>query len=103
MSAAALSKLLPSSCRIRLIESDEIGIVGVGEATIPNIKHFNAALEIDEDEFLKATQGTFKLGIEFVNWGRQIGRAAWRERVCQYGEISVVGVHLKKQKQSKKK
>src|SRR3546814_5184715 len=70
MSAAALSKLLPSSCRIRLIESDEIGIVGVGEATIPNIKHFNAALEIDEDEFLKATQGTFKLGIEFVNWGR---------------------------------
>ncbi|PKM06838.1 MAG: tryptophan halogenase [Gammaproteobacteria bacterium HGW-Gammaproteobacteria-4] len=70
MSAAALSKLLPPSCRIRLIESEEIGIVGVGEATIPNIKHFNAALEIDEDEFLKATQGTFKLGIEFVNWGR---------------------------------
>ncbi|MCV2356024.1 tryptophan 7-halogenase [Paucibacter sp. B2R-40] len=69
MSAAALSKLLPSDCRIHLVESDEIGSIGVGEATIPNIKNFNAALEIDEDEFVRATQGTFKLGIEFVNWG----------------------------------
>ncbi|MDO9283924.1 MAG: tryptophan 7-halogenase [Aquabacterium sp.] len=69
MTAAALSKLLPASCRIRLVESDEIGIIGVGEATIPNIRNFNTALEIDEDEFLRRTQGTFKLGIEFVNWG----------------------------------
>jgi len=69
MTAAALSKLLNASYSIRLVESDEIGIIGVGEATIPNIKNFNAALEIDEDEFLRATQGTFKLGIEFVNWG----------------------------------
>ena len=69
MTAAALCKLLPPDCQIQLVESDEIGTIGVGEATIPNIKNFNAALEIDEDEFLRATQGTFKLGIEFVNWG----------------------------------
>lgn len=69
MTAAALSKLLNGSYTIRLVESDAIGIIGVGEATIPNIKNFNTALGIDENEFLKATQGTFKLGIEFVNWG----------------------------------
>ena len=72
MSAAALAKVLEGKCNIRLIESDEIGIIGVGEATIPHIGEFNKALEIDEDEFLRATQGTFKLGIEFVNWG-QVG------------------------------
>lgn len=69
MTAAALSKLLTADTHIQLVESDEIGIIGVGEATIPNIKNFNTALEIDEDEFIRATQGTFKLGIEFVNWG----------------------------------
>jgi tryptophan halogenase len=69
MTAAALSRLLNASYTIRLVESDAIGIIGVGEATIPNIRNFNTALEIDENEFLKATQGTFKLGIEFVNWG----------------------------------
>ncbi len=70
MSAAALSKVLGRAYNIRLVESDDIGIIGVGEATIPHIGDFNRALEIDEDEFLRATQGTFKLGIEFVNWGR---------------------------------
>ena len=69
MTAAALSKLLGGQYRIRLVESDDIGIIGVGEATIPNIKNFNNALAIDEDEFLRATKGTFKLGIEFVDWG----------------------------------
>ncbi len=69
MTASALSKVLGPAYRIRLVESDEIGIIGVGEATIPHINEFNRALGIDEDEFLRTTQGTFKLGIEFVNWG----------------------------------
>ena len=69
MSAAVLAKLLGGAYKIRLVESDEIGIIGVGEATIPNIRNYNGTLEIDEDEFLRATQGTFKLGIEFVDWG----------------------------------
>ncbi|MES3025250.1 MAG: tryptophan halogenase family protein [Pseudomonadota bacterium] len=71
MTASALSKTLGPVCKIRLVESDEIGIIGVGEATIPHINEFNRALGIDEDAFLRATQGTFKLGIEFVNWGQQ--------------------------------
>ena len=70
MSAALLSKLLSKSYSIRLVESDEIATIGVGEATIPAIKQFNLALDIDEDDFLRRTQGTFKMGIQFVNWAR---------------------------------
>ena len=70
MCAAALSHSLRSAGHtITLIESDAIGTVGVGEATVPSIREFNRLLRIDEDAFLRATRGTVKLGIEFEGWG----------------------------------
>lgn len=71
MAAAAMAKILGTETRsITLVESEEIGTVGVGEATIPPIIQFNQMLEIDEDEFVRETHATFKLGIDFTDWRR---------------------------------
>ena len=71
MSAAVLARFLePARASIQLIESEEIGIVGVGEATVPVIQVLNGLLGIREADFLRATYGTFKLGIEFRDWAR---------------------------------
>lgn len=73
MAAAALARFAPHK-RTILVESDAIGTVGVGEATIPQIHLFNQALGLDEAEFLAATKGSFKLGIEFAGW-REAGHS----------------------------
>lgn len=71
MVAAAMSKKFGELLDITIIESDEIGTVGVGEATIPPMRVFHKLLGIDEQEFMSATKGTFKLGISFENWARK--------------------------------
>jgi tryptophan halogenase len=68
IAAALLIKILGNALKIKLVESEQIGIVGVGEATIPPILTLNKALGLDEAEFLRETRGAIKLGIEFVNW-----------------------------------
>ncbi|MEL7311707.1 MAG: tryptophan halogenase family protein [Pseudomonadota bacterium] len=72
MTAAAITTAIPSTlASVTLIESEAIGIIGVGEATLPHLKRFNDNLGIDEASFMKATSATFKLGIEFRNWGQR--------------------------------
>ncbi|HKE93090.1 MAG TPA: tryptophan 7-halogenase, partial [Povalibacter sp.] len=75
VSAAALARFLripgsPVATEIELVESEQIPTVGVGEATVPPIRAFNAVLGFDERDFLMQTQGAIKLGIEFRDWGR---------------------------------
>src|SRR6186713_1326268 len=71
LAAAALTHQLGRVLDVTLIESDEIGTIGVGEATIPPIRVFHKLLQIDEQEFMRATAATFKLVIWFENWGQK--------------------------------
>lgn len=87
LAAASIGKVLGQRVDVTLIESDQIGTVGVGEATIPTMRAFHQLLGIDEQEFLKATNATFKLGIRFDNWGAlgdeyfhafgKVGKVCW--------------------------
>ncbi|HEU5067580.1 MAG TPA: tryptophan halogenase family protein, partial [Sphingomicrobium sp.] len=74
MAAAAIARTLGNSADLTLIESDAIGTIGVGESTIPPIVTYNRLLNINEAEFMRATQATFKLGIEFDDW-KQVGES----------------------------
>ena len=70
MTAAALTKSFGQRLEVTLVESEEIGIIGVGESTVPHLRDFNRLLEIDEADFIRRTKGTFKLGIQFNDWRR---------------------------------
>ena len=94
LTAYSLAKRLGNSLDITLIESDQIGTVGVGEATVPTMHRFHQFFGIDEREFMRATQATFKLGIVFDNWGApgesyahtfgEIGQSNWLVEFHQY-------------------
>lgn len=102
LAAAALGKLFKGVLDVTLIESDEIGRIGVGEATIPPLRTFHRLLGIDELELIKAIQGTYKLGIEFINWGKKgdnyfhsfgvTGKDCW---ACDFQHFWVAGKQKK--------
>ena len=93
MKAAGLSnKFNTLGIEIRLVEPDQMGTVGVGEATLPHIRFFNNTLGIDEREFMQETCATFKLGIEFCDWGR-LGDS-YIDPFGDYGDpISGIDIH----------
>src|SRR5580658_10104407 len=70
MTAAALTKSFGKQLEVTLVESEEIGIIGVGESTVPHLRDFNSLLQIEEADFIRRTKGTFKLGIQFNDWLR---------------------------------
>src|SRR3546814_8700647 len=82
MSASALAKLLGPLVSVTLIESEDIGIVGVGEATLPHIRGFVERLGIDEAAFMRATHATYKLGIDLHDFGR-IGERRTEEHTSE--------------------
>ena len=92
MTAAALARLLPDLCSVDLIESEDIGIVGVGEATLPHIRGFVERLGIDEAAFMKATHATYKLGIDFRDFGR-IGESYIHPFGSFGEEVGGIGFH----------
>ncbi len=93
MTAAALSKLVaPGGLRVTLIESEQIGAVGVGEATIPPFVDFNKLIGVDEAEMLAAAKGSFKLGIQFTDWG-QLGDSYFHPFGTYGYEIDGVSFH----------
>jgi tryptophan halogenase len=87
LAAAVLTRQLGTLAQVTLVESEEIGTVGVGESTIPTVRAFHALIGLDEREFMAATGASFKLGISFENWGRQgdryihsfgeVGKSTW--------------------------
>src|SRR5437588_11758577 len=90
MAAAALRVATQrEQARIVVIESDEIGTVDVDEATIPSIKEFNRYLGINENNFVRNTQGSFKLAIHYVNW-RRIGHSYFNPLLA-FGFSSITG------------
>ena len=98
LAAAAISKILGKNLDITLIESPEIGRIGVGEATIPTLRVFHKLLGINERELMAHVQGTFKLGIEFSNWANKgdkyfhsfglTGKECW---ACQFQHFWLAG------------
>ncbi len=98
LAAAAISKIFGKNLDITLIESPEIGRIGVGEATIPTLRVFHKLLGINEQEFMAHVQGTFKLGIEFSNWANKgdkyfhsfglTGKDCW---ACQFQHFWLAG------------
>ncbi len=92
MSAAGIARLLGDRVEVQLVESEDIGIIGVGEATLPHIRGFVERLGIDEAAFMKATHATYKLGIDFRDFGR-IGESYIHPFGSFGEELAGVGFH----------